>query len=164
MPGNTLVGKMMTYTAKASIDLTIDANVAWRYLSDCRNFAKFLSNVREVKEIGTDLWEWRLQGVLGIPLFGTTISALNEQSRRIIWDSLEGSFASHGWIQLESSSSGSVITMSLQYRLPLGVINDVFAGMFQDPQGILEQDLQKLRYLLTQNSPSSKSSTRHKNA
>lgn len=140
----------MTYTAKASINVTKDASFAWQYLADFRNLAKFLSNVQEVKGVGEGVWEWRLQGVLGIPLFCKTTSTLIENGKRIVWDSLEGSIASYGWIQIENNPSGSTITMSLTYRPPLGVINDVFAKRFQDPQAVLERDLKKLEQSLSQ--------------
>ena len=139
----------MTYGAKASISLDADASVAWDYLSEFRNISKFLSHIREVKSINKDLWEWRFEGVLGIPLFCKTTLTLIEDTKKLTWDSVEGPIATSGWIHVEAQSTGSRITISLNYHPPTGVLSDVFHRMFENPQQILESDLQKLSYLIT---------------
>ena len=138
------------YGAKASISLDVDASVAWDYLSEFRNISKFLSHIREVKSINKDLWEWRFEGVLGIPLFCKTTLTRVENTKQLIWDSVKGPIATSGWLHVEALLTGSRITISLTYHPTTGVLSDVFHRMFENPQQILESDLQKLSYLITQ--------------
>jgi uncharacterized membrane protein len=138
------------YGAKASISLDVNASVAWDYLSEFRNISTFLSHIREVKSINKDLWEWHFEGVLGIPLFCQTTLTRIENTKRVIWNSVEGPIATSGWIHVEALLPGSRITISLNYHPSTGVLSDVFQRMFENPQQILESDLQKLSHLITQ--------------
>ncbi len=138
------------YGAKASISLDVDASVAWDYLSEFRNISKFLSHIREVKSINKDLWEWRFEGVLGIPLFCKTTLTRVENTKQLIWDSVKGPIATSGWMHVEALLTGSRITISLNYHPTTGVLSDVFQRMFENPQQILESDLEKLSSLIAQ--------------
>jgi uncharacterized membrane protein len=137
------------YVAKASIKSDADASTIWDFVSDLKNFSKFLSNIREIKPLDDDIWEWRLQGILGIPLFCKTKVTILKSSNKVRWDSVEGPIATYGWLQVERLTSGSEITMSLNYQPKTGVLSDVFQRIFENPQQILEHDLHKLSTLLS---------------
>lgn len=136
------------YAAKASIQSDAAPSITWDFVSDLKNFPTFLSNIREIQPLDVNLWEWCLQGILGIPLFCKTKVTIIKSSKKVYWDAIEGPLATFGWVQVDALASGSNITLSLTYQPKTAVLSDVFKPMFQNPQQILKQDLHKLSSLL----------------
>ena len=60
------------------------------------------------------------------------------------WKSLEGDIQTSGFIKVEPDGTGSRITVNVEYTPPMGVVGEVFAAIFKDPQKMLEQNLEDL--------------------
>jgi uncharacterized membrane protein len=136
------------YSAEASVNVSSDAQTTWAYISNYQNFDKFMSNVREIKMIDDKTSEWHLSGPLGIPVSWKAVTTTFDAPNKLAWQSLEGSLETNGYITVESSDSGSKVTVNVRYNPPGGAIGEAFTKLFKDPQKMLENDLSKLGELI----------------
>jgi uncharacterized membrane protein len=136
------------YSAEASVNVSSDTQTTWAYISNYQNFDKFMSNVREIKMIDDKTSEWHLSGPLGIPVSWKAVTTTFDAPSKLAWQSLEGSLETNGYITVESSDSGSKVTVNVRYNPPGGAIGEAFTKLFKDPQKMLENDLEKLGELI----------------
>jgi uncharacterized membrane protein len=136
------------YSAEASVNVMSDSQTTWEYVSNYQNFDKFMSNVREIKMIDEKTSEWHLSGPLGIPVSWKAVTTTFDAPSKLAWQSLEGSIETNGYILVESSGSGSKVTVNVRYNPPGGAIGEAFTKIFKDPQKMLENDLEKLGKLI----------------
>ncbi len=137
------------YNAEASVIVQADSNVTWAYVSNYKNFDKFMSNVVEIKMLDANQSEWHMSGPLGIPVsWKATTTEMNVPSR-LAWKSIEGSLENDGFISVKPEGTGSKVTVHVNYNPPLGAIGEFFATLFKDPQAMLEHDLTQLDALIS---------------
>ncbi|MGL4611551.1 MAG: SRPBCC family protein [Trueperaceae bacterium] len=136
------------YSAEASVMISSDPQRTWAYISDYKNFDKFMSNVREIKMLDEKTSEWHLSGPLGIPVAWKAVTTTFDAPTKLAWQSLEGSLETNGYILVESSGAGSKVTVNVRYNPPGGAIGEAFTKIFKDPQKMLESDLEKLGELV----------------
>jgi uncharacterized membrane protein len=135
--------------ATATIWVPLAPSRVWPVVSDPTRFNQFMSHIRQVHPLGEAVWEWQLGGLLGIPIiWQARVNAETEE--RIVWESTKGPLRTKGWTVLKAQGEGSIITLHLEYHPPAGVLQDMFAELFPEPQKMLEEDLEKLRKILVE--------------
>ena len=137
------------YVAEASIKIKADQQRVWDYISNYQNFDKFMSHVKEVKMLSGDTSEWHLAGPLGIPVSWQAITSVKEPPRHLAWHSVKGSIDTKGFIKVDREGDQTKVTVHVEYTPPGGAAGEAFAGLFKDPQKMLESDLEKLGGLLS---------------
>jgi uncharacterized membrane protein len=137
------------YSAEASIDVPSESQLAWDYVSDYQNFAKFMPNIKEIRMLDNRTSEWRLPGPLGIPVIWKATTTVWDPPQKIAWQSIGGSLETYGFIVIEPLDNGSRITVSVHYIPPGGVLGEAFANLFKDLQKMLEHDLEILGELIS---------------
>lgn len=137
------------YVAEANVRVNSSQQKVWDYVSNYQNFDRFMSHVKEVKILSSDTSEWHLAGPLGIPVSWQAITSVKEPPRHLAWHSVKGSIDTKGFIKVEPDGEGSRITVHVEYTPPAGAAGEAFAGLFKDPQKMLESDLEKLGEILS---------------
>ena len=137
------------YTAEASVIVQANPNTTWAYVSNYKNFDKFMSNVNEVKMLDSQQSEWHMSGPLGIPVSWKAMTTETNAPSRLAWKSIEGSLENDGFISVAPEGNGSRVTVHINYNPPLGAIGEFVATLFKDPQAMLEHDLMQLDALIS---------------
>ena len=137
------------YTAEASVVVQANPNTTWAYVSNYKNFDKFMSNVNEVKMLDSQQSEWHMSGPLGIPVSWKAMTTETNAPSRLAWKSIEGSLENDGFISVAPEGNGSRVTVHINYNPPLGAIGEFVATLFKDPQAMLEHDLMQLDALIS---------------
>ena len=132
------------YTAQASIRVDASQQSTWDYVSNYGNFDTWMGDIEKVKILPDAQSEWHLGGPLGIPVSWKVVTTDIEVPRYMAWKSLEGDIQTSGFIKVEPDGTGSRITVNVEYTPPMGVVGEVFAAIFKDPQKMLEQNLEDL--------------------
>ncbi|HEX2864647.1 MAG TPA: SRPBCC family protein [Deinococcales bacterium] len=142
------------FVAEASTVVNCGIQKAWDYVSRYDNFDQFMSHVKEVKMLSGDTSEWHLAGPAGIPVTWQAITSVMEPPTHLAWHSVKGTLDTKGFIKLAQEGEGTKITVHVEYDPPAGAMGEAFAGLFKDPQTMLEQDLSKLGDILSGNAVS----------
>lgn len=137
------------FVAEASVVAKCGIQKAWDFVSRYDNFDQFMSHVKEVKMLSGDTSEWHLAGPAGIPVSWQAITSVMEPPTHLAWHSVKGTLDTKGFFKLVPEGDGTKITVHVEYDPPAGAIGEAFAGLFKDPQKMLEQDLNKLGDLLS---------------
>ena len=137
------------YTAEASVIVQANPNTTWAYVSNYKNFDKFMSNVNEVKMLDSYQSEWHMSGPLGIPVSWKAMTTEMTAPSRLAWKSTEGSLENDGFISVAPEGTGSRVTVHINYNPPLGAVGEFVATLFKDPQAMLEHDLVQLDALIS---------------
>lgn len=135
--------------AEADIAVSAPSSQVWPIVSDLSNYARFLSHLREVRSLSNGMSEWRLSGLLGIPIIWQTKVKL-EVPHRVEWNPAGGVIGSQGFVHLEPQRDDTRIVFRLEYYPPAGALEAMFAQLFTDPQKMLEDDLKKLDQFVMQ--------------
>lgn len=138
--------------AEASIVVPVDIGAVWTYVSNYNNFTDFIGHVERIQMLGDTTAEWKLGGSLAHPLIFKTVTTEISPARHMSWKSVEG-LDSQGSVHLEPDGDGTRVTLCLQYSEPDGDLGKTFAILFQDSQGMIEEDLRRLAALLEQGPP-----------
>lgn len=133
-----------------SVDRTlrIDAPVerVYAYWRDFEHFPRWMSHVREVREVGDGRWHWVVDGPAGAPVEWDSELTQSRENRELAWRSVEGSTVDNGGrVRFEPEGDGTRVHVELQYSPPGGVIGEVVAKAFGvDPASEMDDDLGKL--------------------
>ncbi|MDX2008012.1 MAG: SRPBCC family protein [Meiothermus sp.] len=137
------------YKAEASISLPASQQRVWDFISNYQNFDQFMSHVEKVQMLDTRTSSWAMRGPLGIPVSWRAITTSFEVPRHLSWQSTDGSLQTTGFIRVEPEGPGSRVTVHVEYVPPLGAIGEAVASVFKDPQRMLENDLEKLGWIVS---------------
>lgn len=137
-----------------SVDRTmrIDAPVerVFAFWRDSENLARWMSHVREVRNLGGDRFHWTVDGPAGIPVEWTSELTAVRDDRELAWRSVEGSTVENrGRVRFEPDGDGTRVHIELSYAPPGGVVGQAVATAFGvDPASDMDDDLPKLRRLI----------------
>lgn len=137
-----------------SVDRTIriDAPVerVFAFWRDSENLARWMSHVREVRQLGGERFHWVVDGPAGAPVEWTSELTDVRENRELAWRSVEGSTVENsGRIRFEPDGADTRLHIELHYSPPGGVIGQVVAKAFGvDPASDMDDDLPKLRRLI----------------
>lgn len=114
------------------------------------NFPRFMANVVEVRELGNRRSHWVVKGPAGSEFSFDAVLTQQVRPRRLAWRSESGAQVEQaGSVQFEPSRGGTLATVRLSYRPPVGAVGQVVATLFgADPEHELEEDLGRMKDLL----------------
>jgi uncharacterized membrane protein len=127
----------------------IDAPVAevYGYWRDFGNFPRWMSHVREVRDLGGGRYHWVVDGPAGVPVEWDSELTQVREDRELAWRSVEGSTVDNGGrVRFEPDGDGTRVRVELTYAPPGGVIGHAVAKAFGvDPASEMDDDLGKLK-------------------
>jgi uncharacterized membrane protein len=133
--------------------LTINAppEQVFRFWSNYANFGRFMSNVREVRDLGNGRSHWVAEGPGGIPVTWNAVLTRVEPNNVLAWKSEEGSvIANAGFVRFEDTGDGRTrVDLHFSYNPPGGALGHLAASLFgADPKSKMDEDLVRLKSLL----------------
>ena len=130
------------------VDAPIDR--VYGFWADYDNFPLFMTNVREVRDLGGGRSRWVLSGPGLRPLEWEAVVTGREENALLAWRSEPGSiFENAGAIRFSPEGSGTRIGVRVCYSPPTGRAGRTLAEFFGgDPRTRLNEDLGRLKSLL----------------
>jgi uncharacterized membrane protein len=127
---------------KAPISTVYDL---WRNFA---NFPQFMQHVEEVRCLDTDCRRshWKLRGPMGASVEYDATMAQDEPNRTIGWNSTTGEIQTTGNVTFTELEDNTQVHVILQWSSPPGgPAGEALARIFQNPETMLEEDLQRFK-------------------
>jgi uncharacterized membrane protein len=122
----------------------------YQFWTDYENFPLFMSNVREVRDMGGGRSHWIVSGPGGVPI--EWFSMLTEQvpGESLAWRSRPGSMLENaGVVRFRPEGEGTRVDLRFCYYPPAGGAGQAVAELLgADPRAKLNEDLGRLKALL----------------
>jgi uncharacterized membrane protein len=141
--GSSVVGRSVTINRPAS--------ELYSYFRDFSNLPQFMENVVSIEVTDPRRSHWTVKAPAGATVAWDARVTQEEQDRFIEWTSEPGAdVANSGRIEFrEAGDRGTVVTVTIAYDPPGGVIGKVIAKMFQrEPAIQARRDLRRFKQLM----------------
>ena len=118
----------------------------WRHLA---NLSLFMDHIHDVRTIDERRSHWKATGALGAEAEWDAEITIDQPQREIAWRSIEGQNSmvqTNGHVRFEDlGGERTRIDVTLEYATPAGVVSDVVAKLFADPEHEVEEDLARFK-------------------
>jgi uncharacterized membrane protein len=130
------------------IDAPVDR--VYEFWTDYENFPLFLSNVREVRDLGGGRSHWSVRGPGGVPIEWDAVLTEQVPGEILAWRSRPGSMLENaGAVRFRREGEGTRVDLRLCYSPPAGGAGQAVAELLgADPRQRLNEDLGRLKALL----------------
>ena len=138
--------------------INIDAPIerVFEFWKNLRNFPHFMTNVREVRDLGNGRTQWTVAGPAGLSVKWNAVVTELIPNKIIAWKSEPGSaVANAGIVRFDSNDgAGTRVTVRMSYNPPAGAIGHAFAKIFgADPKREMDQDLLRMKTMIETGHP-----------
>ena len=122
----------------------------YEFWTDYENFPRFMSNVREVQDLGGGRSRWVVSGPGGVPIKWDSVLTEQVPGETIAWRSRPGSMLENaGVVRFRPEGGGTRMDLRLCYNPPAGGAGQAVAELLgSDPRAKLNEDLARLKALL----------------
>jgi uncharacterized membrane protein len=140
--------------AEQTIRVAAGPETVYRFWRDFENFPRFMEHVAEVRLLDPEgrLSHWKLKGPAGVKLEFDARLTRDEPNRQIAWNSTEGSMQTSGTVTftpVESDYGYTEVHVIMQwYDVPGGPVGEALSKLLQNPQEMLQEDLQRFKHLV----------------
>ncbi|MFN3326629.1 MAG: SRPBCC family protein [Bryobacteraceae bacterium] len=134
-----------------TIVVRVPVEQAFRFWSNYRNFPRFMTHLKEVRDLGANRSHWVAEGPAGVSAVWDAEVTESRQNELLAWRSLPGSTVeTAGVVRFEPTPSGGTrISIRMSYSPPAGALGHVVASLFgADPKKEIDEDLVRLKSLL----------------
>ncbi len=137
-------------TAEKTIIVSAPVSDVYQYWTQFDRFPEFMSNIKSVEKAGDRLSHWVAKGPLGTSVEWDAETTLMEENKRIAWNSRDhGDITTSGQVTfLPLDNNQTQIHVLIKYDPPAGIVGDVVAKIFSDPQRELEEDLERFKTII----------------
>lgn len=146
------VGQERRRTVDIQKSLFIGAPVdrVYEFWTDYENFPRFMTNVREVRDLGGGRSRWAVSGPGGVPIEWESMMTEQVPGELITWRSLPGSMLENaGTVRFRREGAGTRVDLRLCYNPPAGGAGQAVAELLgADPRAKVNDDLGRLKALL----------------
>jgi uncharacterized membrane protein len=120
------------------------------FWTDYENFPLFMSNVREVRDMGGGRSHWTVRGPGGVPIEWDAMLTEQVPGEMLAWRSRPGSMLENaGAVRFRPEGEGTRVELRLCYSPPAGGAGQAVAALLgADPRAKLNEDLGRLKSLL----------------
>jgi uncharacterized membrane protein len=130
--------------------ITINAPVerVFRLWANYQNFPQFMSNVRDVKDLGDGRSHWIVAGPAGTSVEWDAVTTSYTPNEVLAWRTEPNSIVQHaGIIRFLANPDGSTtVNIRLTYNPAVGGLGHLVASLFgADPKSQLDEDLVRMR-------------------
>ncbi len=150
-------GARSASTSARAVNLEKTVNIhapvpdVFAFWSHYANFPRFMSHLRQVRDLGNNRSLWTAEGPLGIPVTWSAEVTERVENKLIAWRSLPGAYLENsGVVRFDPNPDGGTrITIRMSYTPPVGVIGHAVAWLFGvDPKRDMDDDLVRLKSLI----------------
>jgi uncharacterized membrane protein len=122
----------------------------YAFWTDYENFPRFMSNVREVQDLGGGRSHWVVSGPGGVPIEWDAVLTEQVPGETIAWRSRPGSMLENaGAVRFSPEGEGTRVDLRLCYNPPAGGAGQAVSELLgADPRAKLNEDLGRLKALL----------------
>jgi uncharacterized membrane protein len=139
-----------------TIHIAAPVDFVFPFWSHYENFPRWMSHVREVRDLGAGRSHWVVAGPAGIPFEWDAELTEFVSNRVIAWKSVPGAaIAQEGIVRFDSNSDGTTrIDVKMTYNPPAGAAGHVLADLLgADPKAMMDQDLARMKTLIETGNP-----------
>ncbi len=138
--------------AEKTIIVTAPVSEVYQFWTQFDRFPQFMNNIKSVEKTGDRTSHWVAKGPLGMSVEWDAETTMLEENKRIAWNSRDnGDITTSGQVTfVELDNNQTQVTVTLKYDPPAGVVGDVVAKIFSDPQRELEEDLERFKTMINQ--------------
>ncbi|MGH2543159.1 MAG: SRPBCC family protein [Ardenticatenaceae bacterium] len=123
-----------------------DVAEVYRAWADFENFPTFMQHIKSVTKTGDRTSHWVAKGPLGRSVKWDAVTTRLEENKRIAWNSTEGNVKTSGQVTFNPLPQGQIeVTVMLKYVPHAGMVGDLIAGIFSDPERMLADDLRNFK-------------------
>ncbi|MGE5601857.1 MAG: SRPBCC family protein [Nitrososphaerales archaeon] len=143
-------GKGIEFRSAVRINAPVEEVFA--FWQNYENFPRFMSHLKEVRDMGDGRSHWVANGPAGVPVEWDAHVTELRPNRVIAWESVPGSDVYNaGRVRFESVDGATRVDVFLTYNPPGGVAGHAIAALFgSDPKTAMDDDLLKLKSLIEQ--------------
>ncbi len=124
----------------------------YRHWRDLSNLPQFMKHVKRIEAKDDRRSHWVAQGPAGSTVEWDAEMTDDRPNECIAWRSVEGSEIDHaGSVQFDPAPDGrgTVVTVNIQYRPPLGTVGAAVAAWFgKDPNQTVKMDLRRFKQVM----------------
>jgi uncharacterized membrane protein len=131
-----------------TINLNAPVDQVFRLWANYQNFPHFMSNVREVKDLGDGRSHWIVSGPAGTSVEWDAVITAYSPNEVLAWRTEPNSLVQHaGIIQFRSHPDGSTtVNIQLTYNPAAGGLGHIVASPFgADPKSRTDEDLVRMK-------------------
>ncbi len=140
------------------IEVNVPAEKAYGWWRGLTNLPSILPDVKsvEAKAGDTAVTHWVVSGPLGKSVEWDARIVEDVPGTRIAWASVDGSTVSNaGAVRFDDHGQTTGVECSLQYDPPAGVVGEIAAKLFADPQNKVERALEAFKQTIEASTPGS---------
>lgn len=145
------------FEVRKTIHIDAPVEKVFEFWTHHENFPKFMSKVREVRDLGEGRYQWKVAGPAGLMFEweGTIVEQIPGELQR--WESAPGSIITQSGVARfqPGHNGGTQIDIHLVWQPPAGALGHAFATLFgADPKSDLDADLMRMKsYIETGHAP-----------
>ena len=134
--------------AEKTIRVNAPAEKVYQYWRNFQNFPQFMEHVEEVRPVsGNDkLTHWKIKGPLGKSVEFDAELTKDEPNKTLGWNSAGGEMGTSGAVTFAETGDNTEVHVVMQwFDPPGGAVGEVASKLLQDPEKMLEEDLQRFK-------------------
>jgi uncharacterized membrane protein len=131
-----------------AINLNAPVDRVFRLWANYQHFPHFMSNVREVKDLGDGRSHWIVSGPAGTSVEWDAVITSYSPNEVLAWRTEPNSLVQHaGIIHFRSNPDGSTtVNIRLTYNPAVGGVGHIVASLFgADPKSQMDEDLVRMK-------------------
>jgi len=131
-----------------SVRIAAPVEQAYRYWRDFTNFPNFMEHVESVTitDPTAGISHWKLKGPLGTAVEFDANMVRDEPNKMIGWNSTDGDMGTSGVVTFADTGDNTEVHVVMQWSDPPGgPLGEAASKMLQNPDKMLEEDLQRFK-------------------
>jgi uncharacterized membrane protein len=154
---NKNLKRIAGFDSRPSVDIQKTIHIkapvkdVFSFLANFQNLPRFMSHLREVRDLGGGRTRWVSDGPAGMPMSWDVEVTDYIPNQMVVWRSSTGSpILNVGSIRFDPDAEGGTrITVRLSYNPPAGAVGHVVASLFgADPRKEMDDDFVRLKSLI----------------
>lgn len=137
-----------------AVTVEAPADRVFEFWNNFENFPRFMTHVREVRDLGDGRFHWVVAGPAGTPVCWDAALTEHTPNEVIAWTSDPGSvIANSGAVHFEPVGPNCTrVSVHLSYQPPAGALGHLAARLFgADPESAMDADLLRFKALIEEN-------------
>ena len=131
-----------------SIRVSAPVEQVYQYWRNFTNFPNFMENVEEVRPLADNdrVSHWKIKGPLGKTVEFDSELVRDEPNKMIGWNSTGGEMGTSGAVTFAETGDNTEVHVVMQwYDPPGGAVGEAASKLLQNPEKMLEEDLQRFK-------------------
>ncbi len=122
------------------LEVNVPADQAYAWWRGLTNLPQIMPDVESVEVLG-EMTHWKVHGPLGKTVEWDAKIVEDVPGEKIAWATTEGDVPNSGAVRFDDHGASTGVEVSLTYDPPAGMLGDVVAKLFADPQQKVEKAL-----------------------